>query len=112
MNRTLKVGALVLAVAGMSVITGCSSKITEEQLAELKRLRDQERTLTQQISAKEGEKGTLQSEVNARRADLDRCNTNKQFVQGKLAQWPNVWPDWTYTEIDTVGQGSQSVPRR
>jgi uncharacterized protein (DUF3084 family) len=97
MKRSIQLGVLVLATAGMTVLTSCSSKITEEQLATLRDLRQQEQTLNQQIRAKEGERDRLQSEVNARRAELDKCNTNKQFVQGKMAQWPNVWPDWQDT---------------
>jgi outer membrane murein-binding lipoprotein Lpp len=92
----MKLGMLMLAVVCASSLTSCTSKITEEQLAMLKDLRTQETTLNQQIRQKEGERDRLQGEINARKAELDRCNSNKQFVQGKLAQWPNVWPDWQY----------------
>jgi outer membrane murein-binding lipoprotein Lpp len=101
MKRSIQLGVLVAAVAGMTMLTSCSSKITEEQLATLRDLRQQEQTLNQQIRQKEGERDRLQGEVNARRAELDRCNTNKQFVQGKLAQWPNVWPDWQPAPVNT-----------
>jgi peptidoglycan hydrolase CwlO-like protein len=109
MKRSFQLGMLVLVTASATVLTSCSSKITEEQLATLRDLRQQEQTLNQQIRQKEGERDRLQGEVNARKAELDRCNQNKQFVQGKLAQWPNVWPDWEYTPEN---QPSESQKRR
>jgi uncharacterized protein involved in exopolysaccharide biosynthesis len=98
MKRSIRLGAFALVVLGATSLTSCSSKITEEQLAELTRLRDQERTLTNQVRSAEQDKNRLQSEVTAQRTSLESCNTNKQFVQGKLSQWPNVWPDWQYVE--------------
>lgn len=111
MKQSLRYGALVLAVACMSMLASCSSKITEEQLARLRELRQQEQTLQQQIRAKKDERSRLQGEVNARRADLDRCSKDKAFVQSKLAQWPDVWPDWKDTVAAPSG-GVGSTPRR
>lgn len=108
MKQALRYGALVLAVASMATLASCSSKITEEQLAKMRELRQREQTLMQQIRAKKDEKSRLQSEVNARRAELDKCSKDRAFVQSKLAQWPNVWPDWTDTPETPVG----SQPRR
>ena len=109
MKRSIQLSLLVLATASATLLTSCTSKITEEQLATLRDLRQQEQTLNQQIRQKEGERDRIQGEVNSRRAELDRCNTNKQFVQGKLAQWPNVWPDWQYTPENAP---TDSKPRR
>lgn len=108
MKRTIRLGALALVVLGATSLTSCSSKITEEQMAELTRLRDQERTLIAQTRSLEQDKSRLQSEVTAQQTSLSNCNTNKQFVQGKLSQWPNVWPDWQYVEPAPPS----STPRR
>jgi predicted phage gp36 major capsid-like protein len=110
MKQSLRYGALVVAVASMATLASCSSKITEEQLARLRELRQKEQTLAQQIRAKRDERSRLQSEVNARRAELDRCAKDKAFVQSKLAQWPDVWPDWKDTPAPSSGSGS--TPRR
>jgi uncharacterized protein (DUF3084 family) len=110
MKLSLRYGALVVAVASMATLASCSSKITEEQLAKLRDLRQKEQTLTQQIRAKKDERSRLQSEVNARRAELDKCAKDKAFVQSKLAQWPDVWPDWKDTPTPPTGTGS--TPRR
>jgi len=109
MKQSLRYGALVVAVASLATLASCSSKITEEQLARLRDLRSKESTLAQQIRSKKDERSRLQSEVNARRAELDRCAKDKAFVQSKLAQWPDVWPDWKDTPAPT---GSGSAPRR
>lgn len=109
MKQSLRYGALVVTVAVTATLASCSNKITEEQLARLRELRQQETTLTQQIRAKRDDRTRLQGEINTRRAELDRCNQDKAFVQGKLSQWPDVWPDWKATPA-TPPTGSQ--PRR
>ena len=105
MKRIHQLGLLAVTAASMAMV-GCSSKISQEQLTELQNLRQQESTLRQQVSAKESEKGRLQGEVAARRTSLDQCNSNRQFIEGKLATWPDVWPDWKDTPPPT------STPRR
>lgn len=92
MKAKLRIGMLVLALAGSSFLASCTSMITKEQLAELKSLREQERSLKQQIESKNEEKRRLQTEVDQLQKEVDNCNSKKQFVQSKLAQWPNVWP--------------------
>jgi uncharacterized protein (DUF3084 family) len=88
----------LVAVAAASLgLVSCSSKITDEQMTELQNLKQQESSLRQQVSAKEAEKSRLQGEVAARRGDLDKCNTDRQFIEGKLATWPDIWPDWKDT---------------
>jgi len=102
----------ILALAGLIAtvaLAGCSSKITDEQLARLRQLRQQENTLQQQIRQKRDEKSRLQGEINRLRADLDQCSKDRAFVQGKLAQWPDVWPDWKYVPETTP---TTSTPRR
>jgi outer membrane murein-binding lipoprotein Lpp len=98
--------SLVAVAAASLAMGGCASKVTQEQLTELQNLKQQESTLQQQLSAKEAEKSRLQSEVNARRGELDQCNTQRQFIEGKLATWPDVWPDWKDTPATTT------APRR
>lgn len=109
MKQSLRYGALVVAVACMASIVGCSSKITDEQLAKMKELRAKEQTLTQQIRSKRDEKSRLQSELSARKAELDKCAKDRAFVQSKLAQWPDVWPDWKDTP---PAAPVESKPRR
>lgn len=92
MSRTFRSGMLVLALAGSSFLASCSSKITAEQLAKMKELRNRERALKQEIADLENKMRSLDGEISARQREVDDCNTRKQFVQSKLAQWPNSWP--------------------
>lgn len=92
MKAKLQIGMLALALAGSSFLASCSSKITKEQLAEMRDLRAKEQTLKNEIATKKMDRDRLQREVEARQREVDNCNSRKQFVQSKLAQWPNVWP--------------------
>ncbi|MFW6232605.1 MAG: hypothetical protein ACOC4D_01050, partial [Bacteroidota bacterium] len=78
-----------------TLLTDCTSMITEEQLAELQDLRRQERSLREEIANVNSNISKIEAELRARKSELDDCNEEKKFVQDKLSQWPNVWPDWT-----------------
>ncbi len=109
MRQPMRFVTLAVIAASVAVMAGCSSKITEEQLAQMRQLRQQESTLQSQLRSKRDEKTRLSGEVNRLRADLDQCGKDKAFVQGKLAQWPDVWPDWKYVP---EGGGTDATPRR
>lgn len=110
MNKSMRWLALVAVMAGSIGMAGCSSKITDEQLAQLKDLRQQEATLQSQVRQRNDAKSQLTNEVSRLQADLNQCGQDKSFVQGKLAQWPNVWPDWQYTpEAAPSGSNQRDV---
>lgn len=95
LKRSLAVlGASTLMISFIS-LTSCTSMITEEQLAQLQELRKKERQLNTDISTKNAEISKIESELNLRKKDLNNCNKDKDFIQQKLSQWPNVWPDYT-----------------
>ena len=112
MKISLRYGALVAAVAGMVALAGCTAKVTEEQLARLRELRQKEQTLMGQIRSKKDERSRVQGEMASRQAELDRCSKDREFVQSKLAQWPNVWPDWQPVTVDSSKAVGSSKPRR
>lgn len=87
---------MIAATAGISLmLTACPSKITEEQLAQLQELRRKERSLIDDIGKRNTELKKLETELNSRKAELKKCEEEKAFVKGKLAEWPNVWPDYS-----------------
>ena len=92
MKAKLQIGMLALALAGSSFLASCTAKITKEQLAEMRSLRAKEQTLNSEIESKKAEGDRLQREIADRQREVDNCNSRKQFVQSKIAQWPNVWP--------------------
>lgn len=98
----MKLTKLVTALGISSVIlfssisfTGCTPKITDEQLARLQELRKQEKQINADISSKQSEISKVEGEIKARQAELNNCNKDLDFVKQKLSQWPNVWPDYT-----------------
>ncbi len=101
--KSLFTGAGVCSVILLSsfFLSNCTPKVTEEQLAKLKELREKERSLTQQISVKQGEIGKLEKELNSRKSEADNCGKEREFVKQKLAQWPNIWPDYTPSAPET-----------
>ena len=91
----MKVGILILLPAGLLTLSSCSSKITEEQLAQLQELRRQERSLQDGIANKQSELSRIREEINARKAALNNCQNELNTVRTRLSQWPNIWPDYT-----------------
>lgn len=94
-NRLMKKASIALAAVCLPVMVGCTSMITPEQLSQMRDLRGQERNLTEQIRAKHDEKSKITQELNARMSELKKCTDDKTFIQQKLSQWPNCWPDYT-----------------
>lgn len=84
----------IMMFSAMS-FTGCTAKITDEQLARLQELRKQERQINADIASKESEISKIEGEIRSRQAELSDCNKDKDFIMQKLSQWPNVWPDYT-----------------
>lgn len=90
-GKTLLAGC----VLSLSILAaGCSNQITEEQLAQINELRKHEAQLKDEVRKKEEELSRLRSEVDARQKELDNCLEMKAFVEEKLKNWPNVWPDY------------------
>ena len=89
------VGIGTVILASTFFLSSCSNKITEEQLARIRELRGQERSLTESIQKKQNEKSSLDRELNARKSEMRDCQKEMDFVKGKLSLWPNVWPDYT-----------------
>lgn len=94
-----KLGLIALAIS-LPIAIGCKSMITEEQLKEMRDLRTKERNLTEQIKQKQDEKVRIQTEMNSRNAELKKCSDEKAFIESKISQWPNVWPDYTPGQVE------------
>lgn len=105
----LRMGIAIPSIVLSLLFSSCSNKITEEQLMQLRELRKQERSLNESISKKKDEKGKLERELNARKAELRDCQEKTQFVNDKLAKWPDVWPDWKPVRPEPQQQIQQGV---
>ncbi len=89
-TRALLLGGLF---ALSSVMIGCSSNITEQQLQQIQDLRKQQAQLQESIRKREADIAALRTEIQSRQRDLDKCEEKKRFIKEKLKNWPNVWPD-------------------
>lgn len=87
------VGICSALVLSSSMLTNCTAMITEEQLVQLQDLRKRESQLNQDITGKQAEISKVEKELNSRKAELDNCQKDRDYVKQKLSQWPNVWPD-------------------
>ena len=99
---SLILGIFVIAFALTN--TGCTPKITDEQLVKLRELKEQAARLEADIKKKEAEKSSLEKEVAARQAEVKQTQQNKEFIQQKLQSWPNSWPDFVPPSNDGVLQ--------
>jgi len=91
--RTIVASSLLFA--STLLITDCTSKITQEQLQELQELKRRESSLNDKISDINSELSKLRAELQSINGDLKKCNEDKAFVEEKIANWPDVWPDWS-----------------
>lgn len=91
-----RLGIVAMVAIGASlVVTSCTCKIKEEQLASIQQLRASEKQLNADITKATGDKTRITNELNARQGEVRKCNEKKAFVQDKMSKWPNVWPDYT-----------------
>jgi len=87
--------AAILSLGAAVVLSSCTCKIKDEQLASIRQLRTEEKQLTADIEKAERDKTRISGELSSRQNDVRKCNEQKAFVQDKLAKWPdNVWPDY------------------
>ncbi len=109
-NRTSMLAAA--AVGAALVLTSCTCTIKEEQQAMIDKQRTDERQLLADISKSENDKSRIQSELNNRQAEVRRCTERKNFVQDKMAQWPNIWPDWDANEPSEDGVEESTTKKK
>ncbi|MES2766434.1 MAG: hypothetical protein V4642_11220 [Bacteroidota bacterium] len=101
-TRKAHLALAAFTLAASLFASGCTSKITEEQLRELRDLRSRDSQLRQTISSNESDRLRLEGEATRRQAEVRKCNEDKAFVQQQMSRWPNVWPDYTEPVIDTT----------
>jgi len=86
----LATGVSVLFLAFL--LTDCTSMITQDQLAKMEDLRRREASIKSNISKVDSEISALRNEMKSLQGEVDKCKKDTEFVNGKLSNWPNVWP--------------------
>ena len=107
---SLILGIFVVAFALTN--TGCTPKITDEQLLKLRELKEQAARLEADIKKKEAEKSSLEKELAARQAEVKQTQQNKEFIQQKLQSWPNSWPDYVPPSNEGVIEVAPPAPAK
>jgi outer membrane murein-binding lipoprotein Lpp len=106
-------GSVVALAAGAAlVLTSCTCKIKEDQLATIKQLRAEEKQLTADIELADKNATKLKGELGSRQAETRRCIEQKSFVEQKLQRFPNVWPDWDPNAPDPVDPAPPAPKKR
>lgn len=89
---SITLGSLVIAAVVFT--SSCTPMITEQQMQELRDLRQTERDYQLKIKEKDDMKKKLDQELKSRLAELNKCQKDLEFVKEKSKNWPDVWPDW------------------
>jgi uncharacterized protein YlxW (UPF0749 family) len=95
-----RIAVIAIGAAGLLAGTACTSMVTEQQLAMLQDLRDQKASLTAEIKRYQDDTRSLQSELQQKQANANDCEGRKKFVEDRLKDWPNVWPDFNPAEVN------------
>ena len=81
--------SIILAVsmfAAVVVFSGCSDNATDEEMAQLNRLRSEASSLEQQISARNSEKSGLQAQIADSDAKLKQCQADQDEAKKALGK--------------------------
>ena len=80
MKKPIALALIGCAMMGM-VLTGCSSKPSDQELKQLEDLKAEVSSLEKQISAAESEKAALQKSIADKDAQLAQCTKDKKAYQ-------------------------------
>lgn len=90
-----KVKAVVLVAivaAFFAISTGCTSHPNDEQIRVMEETRSAALAAEQKLADKRQECAQLESQLAAKKRELDKVKQEREDVKRRLAQWPN-WPD-------------------
>ena len=93
-NKFSKKIAFLTALIALGIgFTNCTPMVTPEQLAKLQELRKREVVLNEDISKTNSNIAKVQGELNQRMSEVKKCNDEKDYLNRKLSNWPNIWHD-------------------
>ena len=96
LKKTMSLFSLFIAVLVVpTILSSCTCKIKDDQLAKLEELRRQERAINSEISELQNTKSRIDREVSARTSEYNDCDGRREIVKQRLSVWPNIWPDYT-----------------
>ncbi len=91
------IGITSISLVLVLSLPNCTCKISEQDYNKLQDLRREERQISADISKKREDKNAIERELKAKQTEADKCKEEREFIEKKLTQWPNVWPDYVPT---------------
>lgn len=89
---------LFVLIATTILLSSCTCKIREDQLAKLAELRRQEKSIGSEISEQQSAKAKIDNELRQVTSEANDCNSRRDIVKQRLSVWPNIWSDYTPIE--------------
>jgi outer membrane murein-binding lipoprotein Lpp len=90
MRKLLNMSTTFLVVgllAGSMLVTGCSSRASEEEMKALSDLKAENASLNKEVNQKERDKAALDREVAEKDGKLQQCAKDKEAVKSRLQNW-------------------------
>ncbi len=90
MRKLLNLSTAVLVVGMFTAsltLTGCSSRVSEEEMKQLNDLKAEVVSLNKEVGQKERDKAALEREVAEKDGKLQQCAKDKELVQSRLQNW-------------------------
>lgn len=90
MRKLLNLSTTLLVVGMLTcslMVSGCTSRASEEEMKQLNDLKAEVASLNKDISQKERDKAALDREVAEKDGKLQQCAKDKELVQQRLQNW-------------------------
>lgn len=90
MRKLLNLSTTLLVVgmlAGSLLLSGCTSRASEEEMKQLSDTKAEVASLNKEVSQKERDKAALDREVAEKDGKLQQCAKDKETVKARLQNW-------------------------
>ncbi|MBI5476061.1 MAG: hypothetical protein HY964_04915 [Ignavibacteriales bacterium] len=86
MKKIINITLAVFILAGSLMLASCSSTPSEEEMMQLKNLKQQVADLEKQIAEKKSEKAALEKQIAEKNGRLQQCQSDQEAVKKGLGQ--------------------------
>ena len=86
-KKLLSIGLVAIFSLSLLTATGCSRHPNEEQIRAMEEARSAWLAAEQKLNEVQRERGNLESQLQAKKAELDKTQKEKAHVEQGLANW-------------------------
>jgi len=86
-KKLLSIGLVAIFSLSLLTATGCSRHPNEEQIRAMEEARSACLAAEQKLNEVQRERGSLESQLQAKKAELDKTQKEKAHVEQGLANW-------------------------